>query len=82
MHPPLHKPSNMTACEDVIKALEECHATMKKWWGGCNQNKVDVTLCLRAERVARTQNHRQEAKTKNAERKKKMEAIMQDLDRE
>lgn len=43
---PLHLDS---ACEDVIKALEECHTTWKKWWGGCNDQKIDVTLCLRAE---------------------------------
>ncbi|RMJ14600.1 hypothetical protein BHE90_010351 [Fusarium euwallaceae] len=55
MHPHLHT-QNALACEEVIAALEECHAKgfMHKAIGSCNDAKDKVSACLRAER-AKTQ---------------------------
>ncbi|KAI1394136.1 UPF0287-domain-containing protein [Hypoxylon trugodes] len=65
MHPHLHTKDNM-ACEEVMTALEECHARGFLWksMGMCNDAKDKVTLCLRAERLKRTANNREAAKAK------------------
>ncbi|KAI1640316.1 cytochrome c oxidase biogenesis protein Cmc1-like protein [Biscogniauxia mediterranea] len=65
MHPHLHTKDNI-ACEDVMNALEECHARGFLWkaMGMCSDAKDKLTLCLRAERVKRTAIHREAAKTK------------------
>jgi COX assembly mitochondrial protein 2 len=54
------------ACEDVMNALEECHARGFLWksMGMCNDAKHQVTLCLRAERIKRTATNREVAKAK------------------
>ena len=39
----------ISACHDVIKNLEICHTEWKKFFGGCNQMKIDLNMCLRAE---------------------------------
>ncbi|KAK0657192.1 cytochrome c oxidase biogenesis protein Cmc1-like protein [Cercophora newfieldiana] len=51
MHPLLHTKDNM-ACEEVMNALEECHARGFMWkaMGMCNNAKKDLVQCLRAER--------------------------------
>ncbi|KAL7628861.1 hypothetical protein AAE478_000376 [Parahypoxylon ruwenzoriense] len=71
MHPHLHTKDNI-ACEDVMNALEECHARGFLWMsmGMCNDAKHKVTLCLRAERLKRTATNRNTAKT-NREKIKK-----------
>ncbi|KAK3341661.1 cytochrome c oxidase biogenesis protein Cmc1-like protein [Lasiosphaeria hispida] len=52
MHPHLHTKDNV-ACEDVMNALEECHARGFMWKaiGMCNNAKKDLVHCLRQERV-------------------------------
>ncbi|KAI1461985.1 cytochrome c oxidase biogenesis protein Cmc1-like protein [Annulohypoxylon moriforme] len=71
MHPHLHTKDN-TACEEIMTALEECHAKGFIWksLGMCSDTKNQLTLCLRAERVKRTANNRDTAKAKRDEIRK------------
>lgn len=54
------------ACEDVMNALEECHAKGFLWksMGMCSNTKHEVNSCLRAERLKRTATNREIAKAK------------------
>jgi len=65
MHPHLHTKDNR-GCEEVMQALDECHARGFLWKavGMCNQAKRDVTKCLRAERIERTRQNREAAREK------------------
>jgi COX assembly protein 2 len=56
MHPLLFTKDN-TGCEQVMAALEECHAKGFVWKavGMCNNNKKALIACLREERI-RNQN--------------------------
>ncbi|KAH9996948.1 UPF0287-domain-containing protein [Xylariaceae sp. FL0662B] len=65
MHPHLHTKDNM-ACEEVMTALEECHAKGLMWksMGKCSDIKDKVTLCLQAERAKRATQNREAAKAK------------------
>ncbi|KAK1752414.1 cytochrome c oxidase biogenesis protein Cmc1-like protein [Echria macrotheca] len=51
MHPHLHTKDN-AACEEVMNALEECHARGFMWkaMGMCNDAKQNLVQCLKAER--------------------------------
>ncbi|KAI2635355.1 UPF0287-domain-containing protein [Xylaria nigripes] len=71
MHPHLHTKDN-AACEDIMTALEECHARGFLWKsiGMCSETKDKLTLCLRAERIKRTTLNRQAAKVKREKVKK------------
>lgn len=46
-----------------MNALDECHARgfLVKASGGCNDIKKEVTLCLRALRIARAKRNREAA---------------------
>ncbi|KOS19657.1 COX assembly mitochondrial protein 1 [Escovopsis weberi] len=65
MHPHLHT-KNALACQDVIAALEECHAKgfMHKASGACNEAKEKVDACLRAERSKMQAENREAARAK------------------
>ncbi|RYP78815.1 hypothetical protein DL770_006824 [Monosporascus sp. CRB-9-2] len=65
MHPHLHTKDNI-ACEELMTALEECHARGFLWkaLGMCSGTKDQVTLCLRAERLKRTARNREIARAK------------------
>ena len=67
-------------CEEVMAALEECHARgfLYKAVGGCNKAKHEVNMCLRAERLQRTKENREKAREKQRER----EALWAEVDRE
>jgi COX assembly mitochondrial protein 2 len=49
-----------------MTALEECHAKGFLWksMGMCNTAKHNVNMCLRAERMKKTAENRQVARTK------------------
>ncbi|KZT61556.1 UPF0287-domain-containing protein [Calocera cornea HHB12733] len=67
MHPPLATPERQLACGDFIRALERCHAS--GWWmryGGCNQEKDALRMCLRRERMDRTQKNAADARRRRA----------------
>lgn len=67
-------------CEEVMAALDECHARgfLYKAVGNCNKAKHLVNLCLRAERVERTKENREKAREKQQQR----EALWAEVDRE
>ncbi|EUC57850.1 cytochrome C oxidase biogenesis Cmc1-like protein [Rhizoctonia solani AG-3 Rhs1AP] len=72
MHPHLATPERQNACGQLIEALEACHASgfINKYMGGCNSVKEQLNTCLRAERVARTDKNREDAKKRNQMTKK------------
>ncbi|ETS88244.1 hypothetical protein PFICI_02072 [Pestalotiopsis fici W106-1] len=83
MHPHLHTKDNIgdletnisashVACEEVMTALEECHARGFLWksLGMCSDAKQQVNMCLRAERLKRTAANREAAKVKRDKIKK------------
>ncbi|KAI1499138.1 cytochrome c oxidase biogenesis protein Cmc1-like protein [Biscogniauxia marginata] len=65
MHPHLHTKDN-AACEEIMTALEECHAKGFLWksMGMCSDTKDKLTLCLRGERLKRTARNRESTKAK------------------
>ncbi|KAF1812381.1 UPF0287-domain-containing protein [Eremomyces bilateralis CBS 781.70] len=67
-----------SGCEEVMTALDECHARGFLWKtvGGCTKAKHAVNMCLRKERLKRTQENRDKAKVKNA----KIREIWADID--
>ncbi|KAI1209985.1 cytochrome c oxidase biogenesis protein Cmc1-like protein [Annulohypoxylon truncatum] len=71
MHPHLHTKDNI-ACEEIMTALEECHAKGFIWksMGMCTETKDKLTLCLRAERLKRTANNRQSSRAKREQIRK------------
>lgn len=62
-----------------MNALEDCHSRgfLYKAIGMCNEAKRQVNLCLRAERLERTAQHREHAKKERA----KLKALFDDVDR-
>lgn len=72
MHSHLHTPYNAN-CEDIMNALDECHARgfLYKVMGNCNETKRQVNKCLAAERYARAKRNREDAK----ENRKRIEQI-------
>jgi COX assembly protein 2 len=65
MHPHLHT-KNALACEEVISALEQCHAQgfMHKAVGSCNTAKERVNECLKIERSKMQAENRNAARAK------------------
>jgi len=61
-----------------MSALDECHAQGFLWkvMGMCTNLKTDVNKCLRAERLERTAQNREEAKVK----REKIRAVWADID--
>ncbi|KHJ31053.1 putative cytochrome c oxidase biogenesis protein cmc1-like protein [Erysiphe necator] len=66
MHPHLHTKHN-GACEELMNALDECHAKGFLWKvvGMCNDDKNALNRCLREQRNLRTKANREAAKIKN-----------------
>ena len=66
------------ACEDVVRALEECHERSLglRIFGLCNEAKVEVNKCLRAARQAKQAQNRERAKQERA----KVEARWREID--
>ncbi|CAM9682222.1 unnamed protein product [Chrysoparadoxa australica] len=76
MHPPLHRPH--PTCQEVIKALIECHESnpYAKFWGTCNDQKRALDKCFAEEKeVKRKENYEKGMKTEAAwlERKRMLE---------
>lgn len=72
LDPPDYKPILIprTGCEEVMNALDECHARgfLYAAVGNCNKAKRAVNKCLRAERLDRTKENREKAKIERAKR--------------
>lgn len=58
----------MTDCEEIMTALDECHARgfLHKAIGSCNDIKRDVNKCLSEERYLRAKRNRDEARAKRS----------------
>ncbi|TFL06916.1 hypothetical protein BDV98DRAFT_496179, partial [Pterulicium gracile] len=57
-------------CREFIEALEACHlSTFAKFTGGCNKQKDLLNGCLRKERNARSAEHLEKSKVRNAHMK-------------
>ncbi|PQE10120.1 cytochrome c oxidase biogenesis cmc1 protein [Rutstroemia sp. NJR-2017a BVV2] len=69
---------SFTACDEVMAALEECHARGFLWkcMGMCNSQKTAVNKCLRAQRLDRTAANREAAKLK----REKVKAVWAEID--
>ncbi|KXH67114.1 hypothetical protein CSAL01_01391 [Colletotrichum salicis] len=80
MHPHLHTKDNFE-CEDIMVALEECHAKgfMFKSLGGCNDAKEKVSECLRGARARRTEANRAAARAKREERENRIKELNKSL---
>ena len=67
---------SQTDCEEIMNALDECHARgfLYKAIGNCNDIKRDVNRCLGAERYARAKRNRDQAR----ENRKRVERIWED----
>ncbi|KAJ5925563.1 hypothetical protein N7454_008202 [Penicillium verhagenii] len=65
MHSHLHTSYNVN-CEEIMTALDECHARgfMYKALGNCNDIKREVNRCLGAERADRAKQNREVARGK------------------
>ncbi|KAK3185349.1 hypothetical protein K4F52_005851 [Lecanicillium sp. MT-2017a] len=76
MHPHLHT-KNALACEEIIAALEQCHAQgfMHKAAGSCNDIKEKVNACLRAERAKMQADNRAAARERRDRIKKEQEKL-------
>ncbi|KAL2271180.1 hypothetical protein VTJ83DRAFT_551 [Remersonia thermophila] len=76
MHPLLHTKDN-TGCEQVMIALEECHARGFLWkaLGMCNNAKEQLVKCLREERVRHQTINRTEEQQKQARIRQKWKEI-------
>ncbi|ORZ38181.1 hypothetical protein BCR44DRAFT_116357 [Catenaria anguillulae PL171] len=77
MHPTLDNPHLIT-CQEIIKALNECHATSgwKKYFGACNDLKHKLNQCLTEDYVARRAVNAAEAK----KRRDKAEKVWDELE--
>ncbi|KAH9946309.1 UPF0287-domain-containing protein [Epithele typhae] len=69
--------SSLSVCLQFIQALEVCHSDggWQRFFGGCNQAKHELNMCLRKERVDRTTRNREQAK----ERREKIEQAWQEI---
>jgi len=77
MHPQLTDKN--FACKELIEALEQCHSNfLSKYTGACNQQKLDLNMCLRTERVDRAAKNREIAKDREERRRKAMEDLHSD----
>ncbi|KAI5287968.1 hypothetical protein KEM54_005582 [Ascosphaera aggregata] len=77
MHSHLHTPYNIN-CEEIMTALEECHARgfMHKALGGCNEVKREVNRCLGRERAARIQKNNEAG----LQKRKQVEELWKEAD--
>ncbi|KAJ5921981.1 hypothetical protein N7516_009684 [Penicillium verrucosum] len=80
MHSHLHTSYNVN-CEEIMTALDECHAKgfIHKAIGSCNDIKVEVNKCLSAERFDRAKRNRDEARS-NRRRVEEIWAKERELD--
>lgn len=65
-------------CEEVMAALDACHAVGFYWkaLGQCNGQKTAVNKCLRAQRLERTARNREKAK----EKREQVDKIWKEID--
>lgn len=76
MHSHLHTKSNRS-CDEVMRALEECHAQGFIWklFGNCNEVKREVNRCLAGARSARAEQNREKAREERAKVERRWKEI-------
>ncbi|KAL2165172.1 hypothetical protein VTH06DRAFT_468 [Thermothelomyces fergusii] len=76
MHPLLFTKDN-AGCEQLMAALEECHAKGFLWKavGMCNDAKQQLTECLRAERLKNQSLNRNSVQDKRSRIRQKWKEI-------
>lgn len=69
---------SLSGCEEIMNALEECHAKGFLWkmFGGCNSIKAEVNKCLSQERTKKSRKNRETG----LERRRRIEAIWEQMD--
>ena len=67
-------------CEEVMAALDECHAQgfLHKVLGNCNGAKREVNKCLQTERLVKSAKNREKAK----EKRERIERVWKEMDEE
>ncbi|KAJ6623426.1 hypothetical protein B0H10DRAFT_1786298 [Mycena sp. CBHHK59/15] len=61
MHPQLS--DRKLVCKEFMEALEICHSNnWRRLLGSCNKQKDELNMCLRKERIERTNGNRETAK--------------------
>ena len=75
---PVLMPLIRSGCEEIMNALEECHARgfLFKAFGGCNDIKRDVNKCLSSERGKKSRKNRETG----LERRRRIEAVWAQMD--
>ena len=65
MHPPLFRPHPQ--CQEEIKALLDCHKNnpWRKFIGECNDIKVQLDQCFRAEKEAKRKANAEAGRKRN-----------------
>ncbi|KAL2260860.1 hypothetical protein VTK26DRAFT_5023 [Humicola hyalothermophila] len=76
MHPLLHTKDNL-GCEELMTALEECHAKGFVWksLGMCSDTKKQLAECLKAERAKSQSSNRSNVQDKRARIRQKWKEI-------
>ncbi|KAF7304726.1 COX assembly mitochondrial protein [Mycena kentingensis (nom. inval.)] len=65
MHPQLS--DKKIVCKDFMEALEQCHSSnWARLFGFCNLQKDELNMCLRQERIKRTDANREASKERKA----------------
>ncbi|KAL5511570.1 hypothetical protein ACEPAH_4787 [Sanghuangporus vaninii] len=66
-------------CKELIEALDQCHSNLwAKYFGGCNDIKNELNMCLRRERIERTKRNSEESKIRAERRKRALEELHKD----
>ncbi|KAF9512790.1 hypothetical protein BS47DRAFT_1297208, partial [Hydnum rufescens UP504] len=54
-------------CKEIVEELEKCREAgfINRYFGGCNDVKRKLNLCLRAERAERTARHIEKSRREN-----------------
>ncbi|GAA6059833.1 hypothetical protein JCM10212_003745 [Sporobolomyces blumeae] len=79
MHPPLAEHQH-DSCLAVVKAMKECHERNPylKFLGLCNDEKIALNKCLRAERLDRARDNGEQAKERRREVQRRWKEIDSD----
>mmetsp|Transcript_5666 Transcript_5666/g.14472 ORF Transcript_5666/g.14472 Transcript_5666/m.14472 type:complete len:84 (-) Transcript_5666:624-875(-) len=78
MHPPL-KVHKHPHCREKIEALINCHADnpVAKFWGVCNDVKVDLVKCFAEEKVIKRGENLKKARAEQERLRQRLEAQSQ-----
>ncbi|KAL8279693.1 hypothetical protein RQP46_008006 [Phenoliferia psychrophenolica] len=77
MHPQLNSQHQHQGCAELMDLLKDCHSSnpFMRYLGTCNDAKLTLNKCFRAERIERGQINLAEARAKRSELEKKWKDI-------